>query len=136
MRNESMQLMIIAPDRQVLEAGVEFVQAEAENGFFGLMPNHIDFVTSLVPGILTYRRADTEYFIALDEGILVKSGSEVKVATRTALAGSDLEVLHHAVRDRFRVLDEQEVLTRKALDRLEADFVRRFIEIRKGRGQP
>jgi len=128
-----MQLTITAPDRSVLEAKADFIQAEAPNGHFGLLPNHIDFVTTLVPGILTYRYGEREYFVAVDEGILVKSGPEVGLAALNALPGVDLGDLQQAVRERFRVLDEQEVLTQKALDRLEADFVRRFIEIRKGR---
>ncbi len=45
-------LKILLPDKTFLKREVKKVTAEAENGWFCLLPKHVDFTTSLTPGIL------------------------------------------------------------------------------------
>lgn len=127
-----MRLKIALPTRLLYDGEVRKVTAEAANGSFTLMPRHIGFVTALVPGILFFDTAGEEVeeiFYAVDEGILVKCGSKVLVSTRNAVRSADLESLHHTIQEHFEVLSEQERRARSALVRLEADFVRRFLEL-------
>jgi F-type H+-transporting ATPase subunit epsilon len=127
-----MRLKIALPTRLLYEGQVRKVSAEAVNGSFTLLPRHIDFVTALVPGILFFDTAGQEtkeVFFAVDEGILVKCGSDVLISTRNAVRGADLESLHRTIREHFETLDEQERRARSALVRLEADFVRRYLEM-------
>ncbi len=106
------------------------VIAEANNGYFCLLPKHIDFTAALVPGLLSFEDPDgKETFVAVDEGILVKCGSEVLVSTRKALLGADLGDLAQTVRKEFLSLDEMEKKSRSALAKIEADFARRFLEL-------
>jgi len=49
-----MNLKILLPTEILLDEEVTKVSAEAENGSFTLLPNHIDFVTAIVPGILFF----------------------------------------------------------------------------------
>ena len=126
-----MTLQVLLPERILLECEVQKVVAEAENGSFGLLPHHIDFVAALVPGILSYTTDDGEAFVAVDEGVLVKCGGDVRVSVRRAVPGPDLDVLEATVRERFRVLDEQEQGMRSALMRLEIDVLRRFAKLRE-----
>lgn len=115
-----------------MDLEVAKVTAEAENGSFCLLPRHIDFVAALVPGILAFTTfAPEEKFIAVDGGILVKCGPEVLVSTRNALYGPDLGKLRQAVEQQFQVLDEREKMARAALAKLEANFIRQFIEQEK-----
>ena len=125
-----MTLKIMLPAKVLLEKSVTSVVAEAQNGSFGLLPRHIDMVTALVPGILSFRTEDGEGFAAIDEGILVKSGERVMVSVRDAVYGADLGSLEQTVRERFRSTDEQAQEMNSALARLEAGFLRRFIELR------
>ncbi|MGJ3252274.1 MAG: F0F1 ATP synthase subunit epsilon [Elainellaceae cyanobacterium] len=125
-----MKLKILLPTEVLLEEDVSNITAEAENGAFGIYPNHIDFVTALAPGILSFEADDVEEtFVAVDEGILVKCGSEVLVSTRQAVRGASLETLEQTVSEEFRKLDERQRQTRSALAKLESGFVRRFIEM-------
>ena len=57
-------------------------------------------------------------------------GDEVLVSPRRGVRGVDLGTLHETIDERFRVLDERERLARRASARLEADLVRRFMELR------
>ncbi|MGF1540460.1 MAG: F0F1 ATP synthase subunit epsilon [Pleurocapsa sp.] len=125
-----MQLKVLVPTKVFLEETVEQVNAEAKDGAFGLLPNHIDFVTALAPGILSYRNQQgEEVFIAVDEGILVKCGQEVLVSTGQAVKDADLETLHQTVEQEFRQLNEQQKLTRTAVARLEVGLARGILEM-------
>jgi F-type H+-transporting ATPase subunit epsilon len=120
------------PSHIFLDENADKVIAEAENGQFCLLPRHADFTAVLVPGILAYWDPQgAERWVAVDEGILVKYGPEVRVATRQAVMGRNREDLRQTVDDVFRRLDEQEKKTRTALARMEAEFARRIWELGK-----
>jgi F-type H+-transporting ATPase subunit epsilon len=127
-----MRLKVLLPTEVLVDAAVTKVIAEAENGSFCLLPRHIDFVAALVPGLFSFVSTEgQEEFLAVDEGVLVKCGSQVMVSTRNAVIGPDLGTLKQMVEDQFRILDERERMARSAVVKLEADFVRRFIEMEK-----
>ena len=53
-----MRLRVLLPTEVLLEEEVTKVVAEAENGSFGLLPRHIDFVAALAPGILSFESTE------------------------------------------------------------------------------
>ena len=72
------------------EAGVSRIVAEMRGGSFGLLPHRLDCVAALVPGILVYETAsDGEMVVAVDEGVLVKTGPEVLVSVRRASSSTN-----------------------------------------------
>jgi F-type H+-transporting ATPase subunit epsilon len=125
-----MRLKVLLPTEILIDEEARKVTAEAENGHFCLLDRHVDFVAALVPGILAFESAaGKEEFVAIDEGILVKYGEEVLVSTRNAARGAELGALTRRVEEEFRVLDEREKMARSAAAKIEADLVRRFIEL-------
>ncbi len=130
-----MNLRVLLPERVFLDVEAEKVTAEARNGCFCLLPRHVDFVAALVPGLLAYAGpGGQEEFLAIDEGLLVKSGDEILVSTRNAVAGLEVGELKERIREEFEIVDERERTTRSAVARLEADLVRSFMELdRRGR---
>jgi F-type H+-transporting ATPase subunit epsilon len=125
-----MNLKVLLPAEVLIEEDVAKVTAEAHNGFFCLLPKHVDFAAAIVPGILSFETAGgREEFLAVDEGILIKCGQEVLVSTRNAMRGPDLGQLRRTVEERFKVLDDREKTARSAMVKIEAGFVRRFLEI-------
>lgn len=129
-----MRLAVLTPRETVLQQEADKIIAETAEGWFALLPRHVDIVSALVPGILAYSTPGGEkLFVAVDEGILVKCGADVRVSCRAAVAGADLGELESTVRSRFRELDRRERTTRSTLARLEADFVRRFFELQEPR---
>jgi len=123
-----MKLKVLLPFRVFAEKeGVKRIVAESREGSFGLLPRRLDCVASLAPGILVFEtEAEGEVFLAIDEGVLVKSGADVLVSVRNAIGGTDLGKLHEAVEREFLNLDEQEKSVRSVLAKLESGFVRRF----------
>ena len=131
-QGSGMRLRVLLPTEVLADEPVEKVVAEAANGFFCLLPRHIDFVAALVPGILYYTKLDgSEAFVAVDEGTLVKCGVEVLVSVLNGVAGTRLEDLEATVTSSFRELDADARRARGALARLEAGAMRRFLEMEK-----
>lgn len=126
-----MNLKVALPATVLVDEPVRKIVVEAENGSFGILPRHIDFVAALVPGVLTYVDAEgRERFLGIDEATLIKCGDEVMISARNAVEGDDLSNLRRQVEAAFILLDERERSARSALARLEAGIARRFIELK------
>lgn len=126
-----MQLKVLLPFQVFLERpDVLRVVAETPAGSFGLLPQRLDCVAALVPGILVYEtEAEGEVFLAVDAGVLVKAGAEVLVSVRRALAGSDLAKLRAALEAEFRADAAQEQELRAVLAKLETGFLRQVTAV-------
>ncbi len=127
-----MKLQIWVPTEILLVEQVVKVKAEAESGWFCVLPRHVDFVTSLVPGILTFvcPGGGPEY-VAIDHGIMVKCGPDVSVSTRNAIRGGDLGELRNTVEAHFRKVKEKEQAAAAFEAKLEAELVRQLLEVEK-----
>jgi F-type H+-transporting ATPase subunit epsilon len=106
---------------------VQSIVLETPEGAFGLLPKRRDCVASLEPGILTYTVQGQEArYLAVDAGVVIKSGQQVSVSVRNAYAGKDLAHLKQLVQSEFVTLDEQDREVRDVLARLESGFMRGF----------
>jgi F-type H+-transporting ATPase subunit epsilon len=135
MTNNLMDLKVLLPAEVFLETKTARIVAEAGDGEFCLLPGHIDFVAALVPGIFLHEATNgEEVFLAVDEGIIVKYGTQVLVSTHNAVQGPDLGRLEQTVDEKFKTQDERERVARSAVAKIEVNFVRRFLEIQKHGG--
>lgn len=125
-----MNLKVLLPFRIFAEkTGVTRIVAETRGGSFGLLPHRLDCVAALAPGILIYEdEAEGEVYVAIDEGVLIKTGRDVLVSVRNAIAGTDLRRLRETVEREFLSLDEREETVRAALVKMESGFIRRLAE--------
>lgn len=123
-----MNLKILLPFKVFAEkSDVLRVVSETSAGSFGFLPHRRDGVAALEPGILIYETAaDGEVFVAVDGGVLVKTGADVRVSVRRAMGGADLGQLRQAVEQEFLALDAHEQNVRSVLVKLETGFLRRF----------
>ena len=127
-----MRLTVYLPTEVFLDEETVKVVAEGPQGSFCLLPRHIDLVTPLVPSILAHLAPDgEERFLAVDGGILTKQGARVRVATRTAVAGT-LGSLRAQVEELLAATIERDKVSRSAVARLEAGFLKRFMSFSKG----
>ena len=128
----SMTLKVLLPFEVFAdERGVARIVVETAQGSFGLLPQRLDCVAALVPGILSFETASKgEVFLALDEGVLVKTGPDVLISARRALRGDDLSRLRDTVEQEFLTLDAQEEALRTVMNRLESGFMCRFASMR------
>ncbi len=125
-----MHLKILLPTEIFFDQTVNKITAEGENGLFCILPRHRDFVTALVPGLVRIDPDTGEtLYAAIDQGVLIKCLDEVSIATRNAVMGPDLGQLQETVSREFSHLDEKERTARSAVARLEAGFIRQFLNI-------
>ena len=94
----------------------------------GILPRRLDCAAALAPGILSYETEGGEVYLAVDQGVLVKTGMDVLVSVRDAIGGTDLDKLHGAVKREYLELDRQEQGVRLVLAKMESGFIRRFME--------
>lgn len=121
----SFRLRIVTPERLLLDEEVEEVIAPGAAGEFGVLPDHITFLTVLAPGRLIYRTGNQRHVIAIFGGY-----AEVVDNVMTVLADGaepapqiDLEAAKQAQQQAEGALaaidaDAPEfVIARRALDR-------------------
>lgn len=130
MQQEFMNLKVLLPFGVFAEkTRVTRIVAETRDGSFGLLPHRRDCAAALAPGILIYEiKWEGEIYVAVDEGVLVKSGLDVLVSVRNAIVGKDLGQLRHLVEQEFLNLNEREQSVRSVMVKMESSFIRRLAE--------
>jgi F-type H+-transporting ATPase subunit epsilon len=130
-----MRLEILLPSRIFADVdGVLRIVAETRAGSLGILPHRLDCVAALAPGILTYAtRAAGTIYLAVDQGVIVKSGAQVRISVRRAIGGASLGELHAAVKREFLTLDETERDARAAMGKMEAGLMGSFAQFNRGR---
>jgi F-type H+-transporting ATPase subunit epsilon len=128
-----MNLKVLLPFGIFAEkTGVSRIVAETRQGSFGLLPHRLDCVAALAPGILIFEtEAEGEVYVAVDEGVLVKTGLDVLVSVRNAIGGTDLGRLREAVEREFLNLNEREHSVRSVMAKMESGFIRRLVELHR-----
>ncbi len=128
-----MRLKILLPFQIFAdEEKVSRIVVQTPDGALGFLPNRRDCVTALTAGVLLYEADGRgEIYVAVDEGVLVKSGPEVLVSVARAIAGNDLSELRGAVEREFRTQDEDERSARSVMAKLEAGFLNRIAALQR-----
>jgi len=130
MVDASIHFKLLVPAELCLDTHIVHMRIEAIDGARVFLPRHQDFFTALPAGIISYRTIDEkEYFVAIDQGLLVKCAKQVTVTAHHAIASDTLRDLRGLVRDQFVDVDEQQKHARVALARLEAGAIRQFINL-------
>jgi F-type H+-transporting ATPase subunit epsilon len=128
-----MNLKILLPFRIFLETkNVSSITIETSAGSYGMLPQRLDCVAALVPGIFTYEiEPGGSKYIAVDEGVMIKAGSQVLVSVRNAIGGTDLGKLSDMVKNDFNKQDENKIQVRSVMAKLEGGFIYSFDKFRK-----
>jgi F-type H+-transporting ATPase subunit epsilon len=130
MQKTLMNLKVLLPFQIFAEkSDVSRIVAETSEGSFGLLPHRLDCVAALAPGILIYENdSEGEVFLAVDEGVLIKTGLDVVISVRNAIGGTDLSKLREAVDSEFLNLNERELNVRSVMEKMESGFISRLAE--------
>lgn len=119
-------LLVRTPSGLLFDAQVQAIVAEDRSGWFGVRPGCADLVAVLPPGLLTFRDAEGEGFVALAGGLLDLRGSDCRVVLRDAVLSrrlDDVAAALEAHRDKRRRGTERQRgtlqdLVREALRRM------------------
>jgi F-type H+-transporting ATPase subunit epsilon len=127
-----LKLEILLPFQVFAEkTGVSRIVAETREGSFGIWAHRLDCVVALTPGILIYEvDSEGDVYVAIDEGVMIKTGLDVQVSVRRATSGTDLAKLRELVEREFLTVDEEERRVRLIMARVETAFLRHFASLR------
>ena len=85
-------LEVVTPDRQVLSVEVDEVTAPGADGYFGVLPGHIPFITTLGLGGLGYRIGNQWEYLAITWGYAEVLPNHVTILTQTAEMAEEVDV--------------------------------------------
>ncbi|SKA89632.1 F-type H+-transporting ATPase subunit epsilon [Paucidesulfovibrio gracilis DSM 16080] len=85
-------LEIVTPDRKVLSEDVEYVGAPGALGEFGVLPNHIPFLSALGIGNLHFKNGGKSYYVFVAGGFAEVSGNKMTVLAEVAEKASEIDI--------------------------------------------
>jgi len=92
MSDNKIKLKIITHEKVVFEGDVDGVYAKGTQGDFGVLPNHIPFMTPLSIGVTRIQMGDEKLFFSTVEGIFQFKNNEAIILTQFAQNGNDVDV--------------------------------------------
>lgn len=93
MAGDSIQLVIVTPERQLLSEPVTEVQLPGADGYLGVLPGHAPLITELGIGELTYRTTGGQAgILAVIRGFAEVLPDRVSVLAETAERAEDIDV--------------------------------------------
>ncbi len=125
-----MILIVVTPNKRIVKKDIQEVIAEGGEGSFGLLPNHQDYLSAIIPSILTYRQEGKEGYIAVDDGILVKKGEKVSLCTKEAFEKENLGQLKKEMEESLLSAKESEKRSRQEMLQMEISFIKKFYSLK------
>jgi F-type H+-transporting ATPase subunit epsilon len=89
---DKIRLKVVTPGRLVLDEEVDEVTAPGVKGEFGVLPNHISFLTLLEPGEMSYKQGATRRFLAISGGYAEVLDNVMTVLASAAEFGVEIDV--------------------------------------------
>jgi F-type H+-transporting ATPase subunit epsilon len=85
-------LEVVTPERQVLSTEVDEVSAPGALGYFGVLPGHTPFITTLGVGELRYRSGNQWEYLSITWGYAEVLPNKVTVLTETAEMAEEIDI--------------------------------------------
>jgi len=89
---KSLQLEIVTPDKMVLSESVDYVGAPGYEGEFGILPNHIPFLSALLVGNLYYKKGGRAHYVFINGGFADISSNKVTILAESAEKAEDIDI--------------------------------------------
>jgi F-type H+-transporting ATPase subunit epsilon len=85
-------LEVVTPERQVLSAEVDEISAPGALGYFGVLPGHTPFITTLGVGELSYRSGNQWEYLSITWGYAEVLPNKMTVLTETAEMAEEIDI--------------------------------------------
>ena len=89
---DKIRLKVVTPGRLLLDEEVDEVTAPGVKGEFGVLPNHISFLSLLEPGEMSYKQGATKRFLAVSGGYAEVLDNVMTVLAPAAEFGVEIDV--------------------------------------------
>ena len=87
----SLQLEVVTPDKQVVSSVVDYVSAPGIEGEFGVLPHHVNLLSALSIGVLRYTAEGKTNRVFISGGFADVAGERVTVLAESAEAAEDID---------------------------------------------
>ena len=92
MAEKELLLEVVTPDRLVLSTEADVVVCPGVEGQFGVLVNHIPFLSALEIGEMYYRKGGQTEYLAVSGGFAEVTGSKVTIVAESAEKGHEIDV--------------------------------------------
>ncbi|MCX5736852.1 MAG: F0F1 ATP synthase subunit epsilon [candidate division NC10 bacterium] len=97
----TMRLEVVTPSRLVVSEEITELVAPGSEGYFGVLPGHLPFITTLKMGELTFWAGREEHHLAISKGYAEVRGDTVSILADSAERPEEID-LTRAERSRQR----------------------------------
>lgn len=131
MNNSAFKLSIVTPAK-IMEKDITYIRLKDSTGFFGILKDHTNFLTVLVPSLCYYTSAEgKEYFLAVDEGILSVRAGSVMITSKEVFESEDAEKLAEIIENTLAKRNQEEMAFREMFEGIERSFMEKTIKLVK-----
>jgi F-type H+-transporting ATPase subunit epsilon len=89
---DSLDLIVVTPERQLVHEQVGEVQLPGKEGYMGILPGHAPLLSELKTGALTYLMAGRRHTVAVHGGFLEVLEDHVRVLADAAERAEEINV--------------------------------------------
>ena len=89
---DTLRLRLVTPERLLLDEEVDEITAPGAVGEFGVLPNHITFLSALEAGRLTYKRGGQTRHLAVSGGFTEVVDNVITVLADAAEFAEEIDV--------------------------------------------
>lgn len=100
-----LKLIVVTPEKKVVEEEADEVQLPGELGYLGILPGHTPLITLLKTGVLSYQNAGARKSLAISTGFAEISDDTVSVLADLAEGPRQIDAAS-AESDRARAEEE------------------------------
>lgn len=109
--NKTMQLIVLTPDKKVLDTGAKSLRVLLPDGWWGILPGHAPMISYIDSGIVHYQTEDATRYVALYQGTVevqrrYHESTRVNILTAAAEEGEDLAAVKSALEQQAEKLLE------------------------------
>lgn len=87
----TLKLEIVTPDATVYSEDVEMVTLQGVEGEMGIYPQHVRWMTQLVPGEMVVQKGGHDDFLAVGEGLVEITNDRVAILTDMAVRAENID---------------------------------------------
>jgi F-type H+-transporting ATPase subunit epsilon len=107
----ALQLLVVTPERKVVEAEADSVELPGAEGYLGILPGHTPLITLLKTGVLSFSRGGRSQAYAVSAGFAEIANDQVHVLADSADGPGEIDV---AAAEKQRSAAEEEMRTASA----------------------
>ena len=117
---EKLRLIIVTPDKTVLDTEADFVSVPGIEGVFGVLPGHIPFLSALGIGCLHYTLTGETHYVSLSGGFAEVLNNTVRILSDSSERAEDID-RERAEKSKERAMQRLHQAQEKSVNLLRAE---------------